>query len=147
MELSEFVADVTFTVQCGNWFDAHAGPGYSGRQNNCGSLLVQHLPGPGDQCEHPQSELSLEAGGCRAAGAAGGTRQGMAQSVCEASQEHHLYISSQRPFPVICAAAATYSIMMNFLFLLQCSKDTLECTVKNQLMSGVAQVFTACLDF
>lgn len=103
-------ADVTFTVRC--W--SHAGPGYSSRQNHRGSLLVQHLPGPGDQRQHPQSELSLEAGGCRAAGAAGGASRGVAASVREAPQEHHLHSRSQRPLPVICAVADTFLVPQSY---------------------------------
>lgn len=72
------------------------GPGYVCRQNNCSSLLVPHLPGPGDQCQHPQPELSLEAGGCRAAAASGGTSRRLGLPRCEDSQEHHLSVSPYR---------------------------------------------------
>lgn len=106
----KIVADVTFAGRYVDWLCPHAGPDYSSRQNNCSSLLVQHLPGSRDQREHPQSELSLEAGGCRPAGAPGGRSRGMAPPVCEASQEHHLYSSWQGPFPVICAAADGFSL-------------------------------------
>lgn len=60
------------------------GPDYMCRQNNCYSLLVPNLPGPGDQCQHPQPELSLEAGGRGAAAAPGGTSRRLGPPRCEA---------------------------------------------------------------
>lgn len=75
------------------------GPGYIYRQNNSSSLLVQHLPRPRHQCEHTEPELSLEAGGGRAAAAPGCTSRRLGQSRREASPEHHLYISPDREFP------------------------------------------------
>lgn len=94
-----------------------SGPGYVFRKNNGNSVLVPHLPGPGDQCQHPQPELSLEAGSRCAAATPGGSSWRLGVPRCEASQEHHLNISQCGQCPGANGVLISYTLAFTVTFV------------------------------
>lgn len=88
------------------------GPGHTCRQNNGDPVLVPHPPGPRNQRQHPEPELSLEAGGCGAAAAPWGASRRLGPSGCEAPQEHHLHLSPHREPPKANGAMISNTIVL-----------------------------------
>lgn len=72
------------------------GPGHTCGENHSDPFLVPHPPGPRNQRQHLEPQLSLEAGGGGAAAARGGASWRLGPPGSEAPQEHHLHRSPHR---------------------------------------------------
>lgn len=84
------------------------GSGHTCRENHGDPVLVPHPPGPGKQRQHPEPQLSLEAGGGGAAAAPGGASWRLGPPGREDPQEHHLHHSPPGGgLPQACTAVTT----------------------------------------
>lgn len=72
------------------------GPGHTCRENYSDPFLVPNPPGPRNQRQHLEPQLSLEAGGGGAAAARGGASWRLGPPGSETPQEHHLHRSPHR---------------------------------------------------